>query len=430
MAIIVALSIAVLIGMIGLAVDLGRMFVIKTELQNAADACALAAAKELDGAADSLIRADAAGMLVGGSRNEINFQDEPADAVATLSIAYSATLSGTYNSGASISPSDIPSMDYVKCTISRPNIPILFMVVQGFSSQTVKASAVASLVPSQSPCVLPIGYCKFTPPAVPSAATCPTWAPFNSTTSQCTCLDGSTLDSNGLCVGEWGSGRFDSGGGETGSFNWLQFPDVGNGASDLADLIVKGYCGTIPGTTVAAKEGLADAAEKAWNSRFGLYKPGQGQGNYYPDGNPPAVPDQTGFAYTKTAKGVAAWPTQRNAYADFLLKRQSNTPYQGDNQTGLNNIGNQYKTNQGALDAGTVDRRVVSVPVVDCSGWGSGHTTTLSADFACVLMLHPVGSPGDTVYMEYLGIAGTPGSPCPAFGLPGGGGAEVPGLVQ
>ena len=42
-AIIVGLTIAVLVGFAGLALDGGRLYVNKTELQNAADACALAA---------------------------------------------------------------------------------------------------------------------------------------------------------------------------------------------------------------------------------------------------------------------------------------------------------------------------------------------------------------------------------------------------
>lgn len=402
-AIMVGLSIAVLIGMIGLALDLGRMFVIKTELQNTADACALAAAKELDGKTNAKARADTAGILV-GTRNVINFQDEAAT-VTTANITYSDELNGSYSR--SVSDADAK---YVKCTLSKPDVGMLFMRVRGFGLQSVGAFAVASLLPSQSPCVLPIGFCKDnTPPS--------------------NCPDGSAPDSNGLCIGEWGSGRFDSGGGQTGAFNWLQFPGLGNGESVLADLIVTGYCGEISGTTVQAKEGLADAAEKAWNSRFGLYKPGKGQGNYRYDGTPPATSDKTGFSYTTTPQGQVAWPSQRNAYADFLAHENTNDPYQGNGLTGLS-VSNSYNSSSAALAAGNKDRRVVTVPVVDCTGWGSSHTTTLSSNFACVLLLHPIASPGDVVYMEYRGIAGISGSPCPSYGLPGGGGAEVPGLVQ
>lgn len=48
-AIIVAFSLVLLVGMLGLVLDLGHLYVTKTELQNAADAAALSGAKRLDG---------------------------------------------------------------------------------------------------------------------------------------------------------------------------------------------------------------------------------------------------------------------------------------------------------------------------------------------------------------------------------------------
>src|SRR5512139_511418 len=90
-AVVVGITILVLIGMIGLALDMGQMFVNKTELQNAADACALAAARELDGTADALTRADAAGVLV-GTQNRVGFQGA-AVTLTAADISYSAQLS-------------------------------------------------------------------------------------------------------------------------------------------------------------------------------------------------------------------------------------------------------------------------------------------------------------------------------------------------
>jgi len=48
-AIIVGISIVILVAMLGLVVDLGHLYVAKSELQNAADAAALSGAKELNG---------------------------------------------------------------------------------------------------------------------------------------------------------------------------------------------------------------------------------------------------------------------------------------------------------------------------------------------------------------------------------------------
>jgi Flp pilus assembly protein TadG len=53
-AIIVAISLVVLIGILGLVLDLGRLYVAKTDLQNAADAAALSGAKQLDGTSEGI----------------------------------------------------------------------------------------------------------------------------------------------------------------------------------------------------------------------------------------------------------------------------------------------------------------------------------------------------------------------------------------
>ena len=72
-AIIVALSALVLFGFAGIAIDVGRLYVNKTELQTAADACALAASAELTcdpGAGvcpvSFLLNAQAAGIFAAG----------------------------------------------------------------------------------------------------------------------------------------------------------------------------------------------------------------------------------------------------------------------------------------------------------------------------------------------------------------------------
>ncbi|MEZ5662936.1 MAG: Tad domain-containing protein [Burkholderiaceae bacterium] len=46
-AVILGITVTVLIGFAGLAIDLGRFFIVKTELQNAMDACALSASTQL-----------------------------------------------------------------------------------------------------------------------------------------------------------------------------------------------------------------------------------------------------------------------------------------------------------------------------------------------------------------------------------------------
>ena len=156
-AVVVGLAIFVLVGMIGLALDMGQMFVNKTELQNAADACALAAARELDGTADALTRADAAGIFVGG-KNQRGFQKD-AVVIAAADIRYSEHLSpnADYETSATADPA---TARYVMCEARRNDIGMWFMGVRGFGDQTVSAYAVATLAPSQSTCAVPIGLCQ------------------------------------------------------------------------------------------------------------------------------------------------------------------------------------------------------------------------------------------------------------------------------
>ena len=47
-ALVVALTLSVLLGAVGLALDSGHLYLTRTELQNSADACALAASYELE----------------------------------------------------------------------------------------------------------------------------------------------------------------------------------------------------------------------------------------------------------------------------------------------------------------------------------------------------------------------------------------------
>lgn len=430
MAIIVALSIFVLVGMIGLAIDLGRMFVIKTELQNAADACALAAARELDGNADALTRADAAGILI-GTRNDINFQDEAAP-VTEASLTYSDTLSDggspprNTNFNRAISAADAK---YVMCTISRPNIGMLFMGVRGFGPQTVNAYAVATLAPGQTTCAVPLGVCK---PTAGSAT-----APF------------------GLEIGKWYSGKFGTGGGETltGSYNWIDFNPTGGGADELKDLLAGvGKCELPPVGACVGQQGQIAAATDAWNTRFGLYKNG---GQYNPADNPP---DKTGLAYTLSGVGGATattWPNPepQHAYNGTYDASLGSTPipnyqgasdlsvstppppysYQSSNPAGINGF-NAYTplTPAEHKDRGQ-QRRVALAPVVDC-GLLSGATSCGSQlvpilGYACVLLLNPIKGPNDVV-LEYLGQPNDPGTPCASYGLAGGNGPLVPVLVQ
>jgi hypothetical protein len=400
-AIIVGLSIAVLLGFVGLALDGGHLYLAKTELQNSADACALAASYELAGSpgipVDAFPRAEAAGRTI-GKQNRVNFQ-RSAITDGDISVSFSTTLSagGMWVSAGAASTTS----KYVRCTITRGGIAPYFMQVLGFGSQTVSSLATATLAPAQTNCGIPLGMCKV---GATSATSVP---PF------------------GLVAGQWLTGRFKDGGG---NWNWIDFSPPAGGESELAALFKgNGLCSLNVTNPVGQPGNMGNAAAKAWNTRFGLYQTGS-------DGVTTAPPDFTGYAYT-----ALNWPSQANALADFIARRGTHAPYgssvaNGNAITGLS-LSNAYNptTTVAQHTQYGADRRLVVAPIIDCAALSAGSHTTPILGWGCVLMLQPIDNPNDTIRMEYEGLSSVPGSPCASSGVVGDAtsvGPLVPALVQ
>jgi hypothetical protein len=436
-AVMVGLTIFVLVLFLGMTVDLGRLFITKTELSNAADACALAAAAELKGDADSLNRAVNAGIAVGAGTpsnptNKVDFQSS-AITIPESEITFSDQLADdtSFRPKTAIAPSEIANMKYAKCRLPLSGIVPYFMRVVDFGDQTVTSHAVATLVPGITNCGLPIGMCK---QKVCKDGSSP------DVNGKCPCPGGGLSDELGFCKNEWYCSKFTVGGstanpsacpgfGSTGNFNLIDFSPPSGGASELAAIITgSGQC-NLNITTPVGQTGVEQSIAKAWNTRFGLYKGS--------DSVSTAPPDYSGFAYTPTS-----WPSQSNAFAgtsangapNLTSARTSHLIYQNNAGTwpdGLNLSGYQNSTS-GQLAASGGDRRVAVVPIVDCDAWAGSQTTPI-IKFACIVMLHPMNSPSDPTYLEYQGMSDDPSSPCATTGLPGGSGSvgpRVPALVR
>ena len=412
-----ALTLLVLIGFAGLAIDLGRFFVIKSELQNAVDACALAAATQLSPGQNNpaaLSNAVAYGRVfstggtgnIGAIKNMANFQSEVV-AIAADQITFSDTLDGTYQPSAG---ANFNTAAYAKCTYPLAGLPIFFMRVLNplLSTQTVGAMAAATLAPSSSNCAIPIGVCK---------------------------VPGSSAANNfGHTPGDWLSARKPYG---TGNFGWIDFTPPAGGASELADLLTgSGQCALKTNDTVG-EQGVIQSLDIAWNSRFGLYKGTTNLAN--------APPDKTGYAYSQDKN----WPSGRDAYqgsstvagaVNYLFASTSAlySSYQGDTPLGMPTQGYKNATPAEHQEYGRKNRRLAVAPVVDCSVWNtSGSAQPAMEGWACVLMLNPIaaGTPKspevwDTPVLEFLGLSTTPGSPCATAGAAGRFGPLVPVLVQ
>lgn len=408
-----ALLLLFLLGFMGIAVDFGRLFVVKSEMQTAMDSCALAAAQELDGGPDALSRATSAGKTAGNA-NKIQFQGEAAG-LLDADVTFSDALDGTYSS--TFAP--VANATYAKCTHTRTGLaPWLLQALSGFTGDPkyqatngVFALGVATLTPAQTACPLPVRI-----------------RPRNTTPPDF-----------GFKKGDWISTVYkDSGPNEDtepGHFGWANLnPDNPSSAETIRDQL-RGTGSCIKTDAAIAATGMKFSAAEEWNSRFGLYKSSK------PDAKisiTNAPPDLTGYSYYPDTMGGQT-PIDTDVLPDFLDRRASNRSYgdtvdtvkAGDNLTGLKIKGGYGDGDMGTYAAGPralsthgANRRLVLAPVMSATegkvdGW------------ACVLMLHPIDGPNTTVYLEYVGNASNASSPCASSGLAGGTtGPLVPVLVE
>ena len=393
----ITLILIFLLGFMGIALDFGRLFIVKTELQTAMDSCALAAAQELDGQSTALTRAYSAGRNA-GNLNNVNLQSTTWSDQGKI-----IDTDITFKNSAYVSTIAPANARYAQCQHRQSNINIWLLKAMGAftgdtatypTTQNVLAFAVATRGSAQSTCPVPIALKP---------------------------KSGGTAPNFGFVPGEWVTLLQQKNAAAGGQIGWANL-DGSNSASET-EAEMNGRCGTRINDTLGTPGVLASIAD-VWNGRFGIYKNNSG----------PSLnrPDLTGHAYTATN-----WPSGRNAYSgtpgtgapataeNFITKRvafancaNTGSQVKGANScesiTGLRLNGFQTLATAGANGEHQqygFNRRIVLVPVV------SGSRVT---DFACMLMLQPMPIPMEDVKLEFLGNAGALNSPCTASGLPGG----------
>lgn len=397
--VIAGFSLVALVGMLALVLDLAHLFIAKTELQDAADACALSAAAELVkidvvDPTVTVARATAAGTAVGAA-NKIDLQGQAAG-IAPLDITFALAYAGPYTRVLT------PGMKYARCTPQATNmfsVVMWFSNVFGVANAQVGAEAVAKVDTKVDTCALPLALCTKTPGAA----------------------------NLGFTIGQWSVGRLSKSNSVTGSYDWIDFKsELGTSLADT--LAGAGNCDLPEGiTAVTAKKGISGGADQAWNTRFGLYA-----GSYK---NPTLYQtDTTGFAYT-----LESWKLGHDAFSDqypqnYKSQEALNTPYNPDaivDKKGnpVNFSGNPSPALKSVHAAGTPGRRITVMPVIGCDSWDPNGKDEPVVGWACGLMLAPISDPATDVKMEIIRVSVAPDQQ-PCDGVPGTGGEVVQKLVR
>jgi len=392
-----AMLLVLLLGFMGVALDFGHLFVVKTELQTAMDSCALAAAQELNGQPDAITRATNAGIAA-GNINRVNLQSANWSGKQQLTAA-----DITFRDDGHSITTDSTKVRFVRCDHVQPGTatPLLHVIsIQSSSSAyaatfDVRAFAEATTTPSQSTCPMPLGL-------IPRTSTPPNY---------------------GFTKGEWIT-LLSKNNPVPGQIGWLNLNPNGNKGAPAIEDQLNGICG-ISAKDPVLLQGVKASVDDTWNTRFGIYKNNDEASLRHPD--------FTGVVYNKTLPGggknpkQGTWPTGSNAYADFVKQRLAFAPCAETIKdcTDLSSVNAKKLATSGLggeMQIYGTNRRLVTVPI-------TGGATI--QDFACMLLLQPIPSPFDDVQLEYLGNASEVGSPCTGSGLPGGAtGPLVPVLVR
>lgn len=399
-AVIVGLALAVMIGFVGLALDLGKLYVTRSELQNSADACALSAARDLTSAI-SLSVAEADGIAA-GHLNFVFFQNKSVQMSTNSNVTFSDSLTNPFLTKNSVTtPANIK---YVQCTATLSGIAHWFIEVLNVlpgtklaNAATVSASAIATVGGGQTACAIPVFVCRAT-----SAS------PYK--------------------VGDWITSPSGSTYGP-GNFGWAALDGSTNEPTIASEL--SGNTCNITSPPDLGSTGLKSASLRAWNTRFGIYTNGANGSS--------GQPDFTGYAYVGPNYGPPGTAgIKGDAYTQFVTDRTTFKSYQGDGAppggSGITTNGTATASNYQTFGG---DRRVALAPEGDCSTLqGSSHKLHVT-QWDCVLMLDPLpfsaGSGPVIAHLEYLGSSVSGNNPCATHGLPGDGsasGVQVPMLVQ
>jgi Flp pilus assembly protein TadG len=397
-AVLVAIAMGALILMAGLALDMGHAFLNKTRLQNTVDAAALAAARTLADTGNIDLATIEAREAFGnnaratGSNGSATGNRELATAYASgngaiqVTVEYSATLP-PFTPGAANGP-------FVRVRATGFVLPTWLVRVGGFLEITVAATAVAG------PRMLNAGstVCNVAPMMVcgdPDAGE----------------LWGYTMNSPQVLKKGAGGGQSEVG---PGNFQLIQLG--GPGGAIVRENMAGSYDACLAGgSTIETQTGVvAGPVTQGLNTRFGQYAgPMNGtQATYPPD---VIVDSQTPLVHAEARVGGGYDVYQDDTHITAENIAQELYDYDEYVQDLRDPANYDYQPLNEPNGTGAFERRVLAVPVGDCTGTVNGQGSVPLLGFACFFLLQPAIQAGNEAYVygqfvEDCAVNGTPGA--------------------
>lgn len=378
---LIIVSLAALLVVLGLAFDGGHLMLNKSRLQATVDAAALAAAKTYDDTNNTSLATAAALQAFGlNARSAGNFElGTRYDAGSIqVTVEYSSTL-----------PPFTPNVSgpYVRVVARGFSFPAWLVQLAGIDSLSVSASAVAGPSPSANTA------CNIAPVMVcgdPKAGSNGLWG-YQLNAPQV--LKSSSAGSSDLGPG---------------NFQLLRLN--GSGANVIRQQLAGSYQACIMhGETVDTQPGnLTGPVAQGVNTRFGEYSGSMSPTDYPPDvlttGQTPSLTvDKQGGIWSGHTKITAQNIDQRlYSYSRYRADQANPSSY------------NNPPISSGGT--GVFDRRVLAVPVGNCGAEKGGATSVPVLGLACYFLLQPVTQNGSDAYMigQFIQNCDVSGEPGPA----------------
>ena len=397
---LVVIGLLAILAMIGLAIDSSHAFVNKTRLQNMADAAALAAAKVYDDTADTILGTAAANAIFGQNTDGSgNFEIDGEYDAGNISVVvqWSATLNPFVPAG--VGP-------YVRVIATGFNITTGFSSVVGIATIDIDATAVAGPSPTiDTACnIAPMVACANNPTA-----------------------DYFGFVEDDLMVLKPTPGDHD----DVGPGNYKMLRMNCPGGACLRDNMAGQYdaCATI-NEDVDTEPGIsAGPTSQGFNTRFGEYAGPVSPADYPPDVVTHEPVPQLEMQQIESPPGSGIM-------VDQICLGPCDDPVSPTNQvvTGVDiptydydeyvsRTGNPGMHNfpLNGSPAGVPWRRVMALPVADCTGDETGQSTIEVLGFACYFMLQRIaGGPEKNIFGQFV-------EGCLAGGYPGPDAGDGPG---
>ncbi|GAB3100818.1 pilus assembly protein [Aestuariicella hydrocarbonica] len=368
--IVVATTVAMLALLLvaGYSFNSGHLLLNKTRLQNIVDAAALSAAKVLDQSHDTLLAQQAGFNTLTMNLAEAGYEDL-ADSITGNGIAFSAEFSNT------LVPFVPGSLDprFVRISLAA-NAPLDDLFISMGGQKAVNASAISG--PS--------------PPLVGSACDLAPMMACGEDTLECegdTCSNYYGYEPGQYTVMKYAAG--DSSDVGAGNFQLIRLDDSQGGA-DVRENMAGGYEGCLATSDVVETEpgNTVGPVVQGLNTRFGS----GGGGGLDTDLYQADYVTDFGSSFSTDANGEAVPPADGDVfdYSDYQ------TAY-GEDQGGI-------IPNAVCPGGGRCHRRMLTIPIGNCSGTTNGQGQVPLYGFACLYLLQPVNQQGNEaqVYGQFV----------------------------